>query len=175
MRMELAKRLGRIWLRLTLAGLLWGMLLGAAYGVFFFIVGALFGLFYGGILGLILGTISGAAAAAVTGLFYTKIKVWQYEQYRRTIRTICGCVGFFGEAVGMSLIVFPTETVRNLVQSPASVVFFLLIPGVLAGLAAGRSGQRIAHWYTILPHPDSQHVDVPVSGWAEGSDPYAAH
>ena len=124
--------------RMTGMGLLRGAILGALFGVFFWIVGAVFGFFIGGAAGLILGFLDGLILGGVTcGCF----SPWERRgDYPITLCLLSGIVAFIGGAALTWLVVG-----KGLFGNGDSWII-AIIPVLIATLAAGEAGLRVARW-----------------------------
>ena len=124
-----------IW-RIGLWGLLGGGALGGIYGTVFAPgYGTFYGLLFGGLVGGILGLIDGIVVGGVTRMFF-KPPV-DADNYRWRIVTISTLFAGAGAVIGFgTLFSFYDNTL------------LVLVPSIIAGIAAGYAARRYANHYT---------------------------
>ncbi len=114
--------------------------------------GAIFGAVFGTILGLPLGVLLGVLIAAVTGV--CSLRDRGAEQCRRILGPASAATSIallLGLWVGLgadpSGFVFVENTSGVFDDGPVDLIFVMLLPTLVAGVAGWWIGQRVAAWY----------------------------
>jgi hypothetical protein len=132
--------------RMAVWGLIAGALLGGLYGTPLIpIAGTLYGGLLGGFIGLFLGLVDGLVVAVITSLFFRAMTRAAPEV--RRYRIIIGAASVFVVVlVGLLSFWYAAPSWTKSPTSTQGIVFFVVIPALIAAAAAWWASGRLAKW-----------------------------